>query len=90
LECISFHWLFTLIIATLVSALHDLIICHRRKPVYDKQSLLKIFNNEMGFALMAVNIRKYTANSFENETFLSKGIKNACAYLYRISTSIFI
>src|SRR5699024_8600346 len=47
-------------------------------------------HNEMGFALMAVNIRKYTANSIENGTLPPKGIKNACAYLYLISTSIFI
>src|SRR5699024_11768706 len=47
-------------------------------------------HNEMGFALMAVNIRKYTAINTENGTFSPEDGKNACAYLFMINTSIFI
>jgi len=46
-------------------------------------------HNEMGFALMAVNIRKYTAINKENGTFSLEDIrKNACAYLCVINTSL--
>src|SRR5699024_879594 len=45
-------------------------------------------HNEMGFALMAVNIRKYTAINTENVTFSTEDGKNACAYLFMINTSI--
>src|SRR5699024_6695479 len=37
-------------------------------------------HNEMGFALMAVNIRKYTAIDTENGTFSPEDRKNACVY----------
>ena len=47
-------------------------------------------HNEMGFALMAVNIRKHTAINTVNGTFSPKDIKNTCAYLFMINTSIFI
>src|SRR5690625_2259503 len=47
-------------------------------------------HNEMGFALMAVNIRKYAVINTENSTFSPEDIKNACAYLFMINTSIFI
>src|SRR5699024_9511828 len=47
-------------------------------------------HNEMGFALMAVNIRKYTAINTEKGTFSSEDRKNACVYLLMINTSIFI
>ena len=47
-------------------------------------------HNEMGFALMAVNIRKYAVINTENGTFSPEDIKNACAYLFMINTSIFI
>ena len=47
-------------------------------------------HNEMGFALMAVNIRKYIAINTENGTFSPEDGKNACVYLLMINTSIFI
>src|SRR5699024_1134617 len=47
-------------------------------------------HNELGFALMAVNIRKLIAINTENGTFSPEDIKNACVYLLMINTSIFI
>src|SRR5699024_10796749 len=47
-------------------------------------------HNEMGFALMAVNIRKHTAINTEKGTFSPEDRKNACVYLLMINTSIFI
>src|SRR5699024_5570878 len=47
-------------------------------------------HNEMGLALRAVNIRKYTAISNNNGTFSPGHIKNACVYFFIINTSIFI
>src|SRR5690625_1001387 len=48
-------------------------------------------HNEMGFALMAVNLRKYTAINNENGTFSHKNKrKNGCVYLLLINTTIFV
>src|SRR5699024_7173080 len=48
-------------------------------------------HNEMGFALMAVNLRKYTAINNENETFSHKNKrKNGCVYLLLINTTVFV
>jgi len=44
----------------------------------------------MGFALMAVNIRKHTAINTEKGTFSPEDRKNACVYLLMINTNIFI
>ena len=46
--------------------------------------------NEIGFALIAVNIKKYTAIITGNGTFSLESRKNACVYLFMINTSIFI
>src|SRR5699024_6130424 len=48
-------------------------------------------HNEMGFALMAVNLRKYTAINNENGTFSHKNKrKNGCVYLLLINTTVFV
>src|SRR5699024_1912639 len=48
-------------------------------------------HNEMGFALMAVNLRKYTAINNENGTFSHKNKrKNGCVYLLFINTTVFV
>jgi len=48
-------------------------------------------HNEMGFALMAVNIRKYCAINNQNGTFLGDDIrKTGCVYLLLINTTGFI
>src|SRR5699024_10186345 len=48
-------------------------------------------HNEIGFALMAVNLRKYSAINNENETFSHKNIrKNGCVYLLMINTTVFV
>src|SRR5699024_5468510 len=48
-------------------------------------------HNEMGFALMAVNLRKYSAINNENETFSHKNMrKNGCVYLLLINTTVFV
>jgi len=45
----------------------------------------------MGFALMAVNIRKNSAISNENETFSHKDMrKNGCIYLLLINATVFM
>ncbi|HLQ74340.1 MAG TPA: transposase [Bacillota bacterium] len=46
--------------------------------------------NEMGFALMAVNIRKYTAINTENIPFSPEDIKMLVLIFFVINTSIFI
>src|SRR5699024_4485801 len=46
-------------------------------------------HNEMGFALMAVNLRKYTIINNENGTFPHKNKrKNGCVYLLLINTTV--
>src|SRR5699024_3361121 len=48
-------------------------------------------HNEMGFALMAVNIRKYTAINNKNGTFSPENIrKNANIYLFLINISVLV
>src|SRR5690625_794180 len=48
-------------------------------------------HNEMGFALIAVNLRKYTAINNENGTFSHKNKrKNGCVYLLLINTTVFV
>src|SRR5699024_2234101 len=48
-------------------------------------------HNEMGFALMAVNLRKYTAINNENGTFSHKNKrKNGCVYLLLINITVFV
>src|SRR5699024_1307189 len=48
-------------------------------------------HNEMGFALMAVNLRKYTVTNNENGTFSHKNKrKNGCVYLLLINTTVFV
>src|SRR5699024_4181655 len=48
-------------------------------------------HNDMAFALMAVNLRKYTAINNENGTFSHKNKRiNGCVYLLLINTSIFV
>src|SRR5699024_6868390 len=48
-------------------------------------------HNEMGFALMAVNLRKYTVTNNENGTFShKKKRKNGCVYLLLINTTVFV
>src|SRR5699024_2137442 len=48
-------------------------------------------HNEMGFALMAVNLRKYTVINNENGTFSHKNKrKNGCVYLLLINTTVFV
>src|SRR5699024_7692343 len=48
-------------------------------------------HNEMGFALMAVNLRKYSAINNENGIFSHKDIrKNGCVYLILINTTVFV
>src|SRR5699024_946542 len=48
-------------------------------------------HNEMGFALMAVNLRKYTAINNENGTFSHKNNrKNGCVYLLLINITVFV
>ena len=46
--------------------------------------------NELGFALMAVNIRKYAAINDENGTFSKDDMrKNGCIYLFIDKTTVF-
>src|SRR5699024_5336513 len=46
---------------------------------------------EMGFALMAVNLRKYTAINNENGIFSHKNKrKKGCIYLLLINTTFFV
>src|SRR5699024_9281449 len=48
-------------------------------------------HNEMGFALMAVNLRKYTANNNENGIFSHENKRNKCCiYLLLINTTFFV
>ncbi|MFD0955378.1 transposase, partial [Virgibacillus alimentarius] len=48
-------------------------------------------HNEMGFALMAVNLRKYTAINNKNGTFSHKNKrKNGCVYHLLINTTDFV
>src|SRR5699024_9911041 len=48
-------------------------------------------HNEMGFALMAVNLRKYTAINNENGIFSHKNKrKKGCIYLLLINTTFFV
>src|SRR5699024_3556688 len=47
-------------------------------------------HNEMGFALMAVNIRKYTAINTENDTFAPDDKKMLVLISFMINTSIFV
>src|SRR5699024_10577220 len=48
-------------------------------------------HNEIGFALMAVNLRKYSAINNENVTFSHKNMrKNGCVYLLLINTTVFV
>jgi len=47
-------------------------------------------HNELGFALMAVNLRKYTAIKNENDPFPNDDRKNGCVYLLLINTTVFI
>ena len=48
-------------------------------------------HNELGFALMAVNIRKYSAINNENGTFSYDEMrKNGCVYLFIDKTTFFI
>ncbi len=48
-------------------------------------------HNEMGFALMAVNLRKYSTINNENGTFSHKNMrKNGCVYLLLINTTVFV
>src|SRR5699024_12529875 len=47
--------------------------------------------NEMGFALMAVNLRKYTAINNENGIFSHENKrKKGCIYLLLINTTFFV
>src|SRR5690606_25213759 len=47
-------------------------------------------HNELGFALMAVNIRKYAAINDENGTFSKDDMrKNGCIYLFIDKTTVF-
>src|SRR5690625_4390233 len=47
--------------------------------------------NEIGFALMAVNLRKYTATNRENGNLLCNKLrKNGCVYHLSINTTIFV
>src|SRR5699024_14507 len=47
--------------------------------------------NEIGFALMAVNLRKYTATNRENGNLLCNQLrKNGCVYHLSINTTIFV
>src|SRR5699024_8854349 len=63
-------------------------------PYVQKQEKVKAescFINEMGFALMAVNIRKYTAINNKNGTFSPEDIrKNANIYLFLINISVLV
>ena len=48
-------------------------------------------HNELGFALMGVNIRKYSAINNENGTFSQVDMrKNSCVYLLLINTTVFV
>src|SRR5699024_2660483 len=48
-------------------------------------------HNEMGFALMAVNLRKYTAINNENGIFSHENKrKKGCIYLLLINTTFFV
>src|SRR5699024_8158793 len=48
-------------------------------------------HNEMGFALMTVNLKKYTITNNENGTFSHKNKKiNGCVYLLLINTTVFV
>src|SRR5699024_6997995 len=48
-------------------------------------------NNEMGFALMAVNFRNFTAIYNKNGTFSHKNKrKNGCVYLLLINITVFV
>src|SRR5699024_6666733 len=48
-------------------------------------------HNEMGFALMAVNLRKYTAINNENGIFSHENKrKKGCIYLLLINTTVFV
>ena len=48
-------------------------------------------HNKLGFALMAVNLRKYTAINNKNRPFTSDELnKNGCVYLFLINTTVLL